>query len=178
MNKAIVPGEYTPASVQGRTVLDAAVENTDWKTGYMQRVRALAGEDFASGVRMGQAYRDMERETMAAYISPDRAAAFAQTEASIREAVEQGAQDGYSLELPGGYQADISIGQFPGADISSPNGECIASYSSLSGWTEHQTIAEQEFLRESKDAYLSAWNKAMSSRRPGARRKPHMDVTA
>ena len=178
MNKTIVPGEYTPASVQGRTVLDAAVENTDWKTGYMQQVRVLAGTDFASGVRMGQAYRDMEQETMAAYISPDRKAAFARTEASIREAVERGAQEDYCLELPGGCQAGISMGQFPSADAPSPSGECIASYSSLSGWTEHQTIAELEFLRESRDAYLTAWNKAMSSKRPGAIRKPHMDVTA
>lgn len=178
MNKTILPGEYTPASVRGGTVLDAAVENTGWKTGYMQQVKTLAGTDFAAGVRIGQAYRDMERETMAAYISPDRAAAFAQTEASIREALEREAQDGYPLELSGGLKAEISMGQFPSADIYNQSGECIASYSRLSGWTEHQTIAELEFLRESKDAYLSAWNKAMSANRPGTRRKPHMDVTA
>ena len=33
-----------------------------------------------------------------------------------------------------------------------------------------------EFLRESKDAYLAAWNKAMSASRK-APRKTHMDVT-
>lgn len=178
MNKTILPGEYTPASVQGRSVLDAAVENTEWKTGYMQQIKALAGTDFAAGVRMSQAYQDMEQEALTMYISPDRAGVSAQTEASIREAVERGTQDGYSLELPGGCTADISMGQFPSADVSNPNGECIASYSSLSGWTEHQTIAELEFLRESRNTYLTAWNKAMSSRRPGAIRKPHMDVTA
>lgn len=178
MNKTIVPGEYTPASVRGGTVLDAALENTGWKTGYMQQVKELAGTDFAAGIRMGQAYRDMEREAMRAYISPDRAEAFAQVESSIQEAVERSAQEGYSLELPGGFRAEVSMGQFPSADVFNPSGECIASYSSLSGWTEHQTIAELEFLRESKDAYLSAWNKAMSAGRPKAPRKPHMDVTA
>lgn len=176
MNKMVVPGEYTPASVQGRTVLDAAVENTDWKTGYMQRMKELAGTDFSSGVRIGQAYRDMEQDAMTAYISPDRAAVCAQTEASMREAADRSA--GYTLELPGGCRAEISMSQFPSADVYNQNGECIASYSSLSGWTEHPTIAEQEFLRESRDAYLAAWNKAMSSKRPGAGRKPHMDVTA
>ena len=176
MNKTIVPGEYTPASVRGGTVLDAAVENTGWKTGYLQQVKALAGTDFAAGVRMGRAYRDMEQAAMAAYISPDRAAVLPQTEAAIREAMGRPAPDSCSLELPGGYQADISMGQFPSADVSSPSGECIASYSSLSGWTDHQTIAELEFLRESKDAYLAAWNKAMSASRK-APRKTHMDVT-
>ena len=176
MNKTIVPGEYTPASVRGGTVLDAALENTEWKTAYLQQVRALAGTDFAAGVRMGQAYRDMEQAALSAYISPDRAQAAAQTEASIQEAAERSAQDGYSLELSGGLTAEIAMGQFPSADVSNQCGECIASYSSLSGWTDHQTIAELEFLRESKDAYLAAWNKAMSASRK-APRKTHMDVT-
>lgn len=78
--------------------------------------------------------------------------------------------------MSGGLTAEIAMGQFPSADVSNQRGECIASYSSLSGWTDHQTIAELEFLRESKDAYLAAWNKAMSASRK-APRKTHMDVT-
>lgn len=178
MKRVISKGEYTPASVRGGTALDAAVENRDWKTGYLQQVKELAGTDFAAGVRMGQVYRDIEQAALSAYISPDRAEAFARTEASMQEAMKQSARDGYSLELPGGLRAEISMDEFCSADVYNQSSECIASYSSLSGWTEHQTIAELEFLRESKDAYLSAWNKAMSANRPGTRRKPHMDVTA
>ena len=122
MKRVISKGEYTPASVRGGTVLDAAVANSGWKTGYLQQVKELAGADFAAGVRMGQVYRGMEQAALSAYISPDRAEAFARM--------------------------------------------------------EHQTIAELEFLRESKNAYLSAWNTAMSASCPKAPKKPHMDVTA
>lgn len=178
MKRVISKGEYTPASVRGGTVLDAAVANSGWKTGYLQQVKELAGADFAAGVRMGQVYRGMEQAALSAYISPDRAEAFARTEASMQGAMEQSARNGYSLELPGGLRAEISMADFLGADVYNQSGECIASYSTLCGWTEHQTIAELEFLRESKNAYLSAWNTAMSASCPKAPKKPHMDVTA
>lgn len=178
MKKVITSGEYTLASVQGRAVLDAVVEDTGWRTGYMQRVKKLAETDFAAGIRMGEEYRGMEEAAMTAYISPDRAAAFAQTEAAIREAPGRAGPDSYCQELPGGGRADITIGAFPSADVYDRNGECIASYSSLSGWTEHQTIAEREFWRESRDTYLAAWNAAMAAGRPRTPRKAHMDITA
>ena len=176
MNKMISPGEYSPALIRKDAVYQAAAcgaENTEWRTGYLESVKALAKKDFSEGVRMGEAYKAMEKTVMDKYVSPDRAALIARTEEMMDETPEQD----LSLELPDGHRADISAGPFPGAEIYNHNGECIASYTRISGWTEQQTIAEREFWRESVDTYIAAWNRAMTAARPQAVRRTHMDVT-
>ena len=174
MNKTLLTGEYTPASVRGGAVQGSAEDN-NWRIVYMAEVKELAKKDFAAGIRMGEAYRAMEQDAMTAHISPGREMILPQTEDSLWKA---SGQTGDTLELPGGFRAELSGGTVPTAEVYDPNGECIASYSSLSGWTEHQTIAEREFWRESRDTYLAAWNGAMSASKPKAVKKSHMDVTA
>ena len=69
----------------------------------------------------------------------------------------------YFLKLPNGNKADISVGEYPSAEIYDQNGECIATYNCFSGWAEHQTTAERAFWRESGDAYIAAWNEAKAA---------------
>lgn len=178
MKQVISKGEYTPASVRDRISSIAAAESANWKCVYLQRLKMQAEDDFAAGVRMGAEYRDMEQEAIAEHISPDRAVVCARTEIAMWKMLEKPTQDNCCLELPGSYRAEISLAEFPSADVYSQSGECIASYSSLNGWMEHQTIAEREFWQESRDVYLAAWNAAMSASRPAVPRRPHMDVTA
>ena len=178
MNKTIVPGEYTPALARSGAELGTATGNGSWKDSYIHHIKEQAEEDFAAGTRMGEVYRYIEKSAMALYISPDRAQVFAQAEPIVQEALNQPVLHSHSTELPNGYRVVISCGHIPTIEIYDLNNECIASYCTMSGWSECQTIAEREFRRESADAYLSAWNAAMTAIQPQANKKEHMDIRA
>lgn len=157
----------------GTTDMTSAVKSSktgdsSWKDSYLEQVKAQAAKDFASGVRMGDEYKAMEKSTMTKYVSPDRAGPIAQTTASMNAALDQLKKSGdtlldYFLKLSNGSRADISVGQYPNAEIYDQNGECIASYNCFSGWAEHQTTAERLFWRESADTYIAAWNEAKAA---------------
>ena len=143
-------------------------EDSSWKDGYLEQVKAQAAKDFSNSVRMGDEYKAMEKSTMTKYVSPDRADPIAQTTASMSAALDQLKKSGdtlldYFLKLSNGGKADISVGQYPNAEIYDRNGECIASYNCFSGWAEHQTTAERSFWRESADTYIAAWNEAKAA---------------
>ena len=149
-------------------VKSSTAEDSTWKDSYLEQVKEQAAKDFAAGVRMGDEYNAMEKSAMTKYVSPDRAGPIAQTTASMNAALDQLKKSGdtlldYFLKLSNGGKADISVGQYPNAEIYDANGECIASYNCFSGWAEHQTTAEREFWRESADTYIAAWNEAKAA---------------
>ena len=151
-------------------VKNSKTENNSWKDNYLEQVKAQAAKDFANGVRMGDEYKAMEKSTMTKYVSSDRAGPIAQTTASMDAALDQLKKSGdtlldYFLKLSNGGKANISVGQYPNAEIYDQNGECIASYNCFSGWAEHQTNAERAFWRESADTYRAAWNEAKAAAR-------------
>lgn len=146
-------------------VKSSKTEDSSWKDSYLAQVKAQAAKDFANGVRMGDEYKAMEKSTMTKYVSPDRAGPIAHTTASMNAALEQLKKSGdtlidYFLKLSNGGKANISVGQYPNAEVYDQNGECIASYNCFSGWAEHQTTAERSFWREFADTYIAAWNEA------------------
>lgn len=146
----------------------SVTKDNSWKDSYLQRVKEQAAKDFANGVRMGDEYKAMEKGAMTKYVSPDRAGPIAQTTASMNAALNQLKKSGdtlldYFLKLSNGGKADISVGQYPNAEVYDQNGECIASYNCFSGWAEHQTSAERAFWRESADVYIAAWNEAKAA---------------
>ena len=65
-------------------------------------------------------------------------------------------------KLSGGGSANLKIsGIQQAAEVYAPNGENIASYSSLGGgWTDIQTKEEHKFFSESTMAYLQAYREA------------------
>jgi hypothetical protein len=149
-------------------IKSSTTKHSSWKESYLERVKEQAAKDFANGVRMGDEYKAMEKGTMTKYVSPDRAGPIAQTTASMNAALDQLKKSGdtlidYFLKLANGGRADISVGQYPNAEIYDQNGECIASYNCFSGWAEHQTTAERAFWRESADTYIAAWNEAKAA---------------
>lgn len=157
----------------GTTDMTSAVKgsktgDSSWKNSYLEQVKAQAAKDFANGVRMGDEYKAMEKSTMTKYVSPDRAGPIDQTTASMNAALDQLKKSGgtlldYFLKLANGGKANISVGQYPNAEIYDQNGECIASYNCFSGWAEHQTTAERSFWRESADTYIAAWDEAKAA---------------
>lgn len=182
-------GIKLPSKIKsGTTDMTSAVKSSksgdsSWKDNYLEQVKAQAAKDFANGVRMGDEYKAMEKSTMAKYVSPDRAGPIAQTTASMNAALDQLKKSGdtlldYFLKLSNGGKADISVGQYPNAEIYDQNGECIASYNCFSGWAEHQTTAERSFWRESADTYIAAWNEAKAAAQQTAVPAVSGDVSA
>lgn len=168
LNRAYTPLASTIKSGTASKSDTQSSESSAWKTDYLEKVKEQAAKDFAAGVSMGDEYKSMEKSTMTKYVSPDRAGPIAQTTASMNAALDQLKKSGgtlldYFLKLSNGGKADISVGQFPNAEIYDQNGECIASYNCFSGWAEHQTTAERAFWRESADTYIAAWNEAKAA---------------
>ena len=64
-------------------------------------------------------------------------------------------------KLSGGCSAKLKISAIhQAAEVSAPNGEVIAFYSSNGGWTDIQTKEEHRFYSETASAYLQAYREA------------------
>lgn len=132
--------------------------------GFVRQVQSQAKRDARQNTYMTQDYLHLSRTQMQKEVSPDRSAPIAQTEAMLRNAIQEAIDQG-KREL------DRLFGQIPGkphaltcaqtAEIYGEDGENIASYNSLgSGWTVIQTKAESKFLSASAAVYAQAYREA------------------
>ncbi|MBM6887942.1 hypothetical protein H6B69_19260, partial [Pseudoflavonifractor phocaeensis] len=85
----------------------------------------------------------------------------------------------YLEHLFGDYSAEIEgDSTFRTAEVYSPEGELIASYSSFYGqWTTHQTKAEFNFITETDMIYLQAFREARAEMKAAAQGQAPTDAT-
>ena len=134
---------------------------------FAEQIKNLARKDAQKGIYMDKEFSQLRRARMETYVSPDRAGLMAKVDSLMKGlAQEQERIKIYLDRLFGNYSAKVkgnSAGQT--AEIYSPDGELIASYSSFSGWTMHQTKAEFDFITETDMIYLQAFREARAEMR-------------
>ena len=132
------------------------------------------------------------------YVSPDRSAPIAQMTQELQKAEKAHKGEDPTLEfldrmlahlkgkgrperivksfsgLAGGCSGDLhSTPENQVATVYSPDGEEIAHYNtSNGGWMNLPTRAENQFLRDSTDVYMQAWNAARAEIKNGAQKPP------
>ena len=76
--------------------------------------------------------------------------------------------------LAGGCSGDLhSTSENQVATVYSPDGEAMAQYNtSGGGWMNLPTTAENQFLRDSTDVYMQAWDAARAEIKNGAQKQP------
>lgn len=143
--------------------------------GFIERIRAYAKEDARKGVYMSPEFNQMRLAHMKQYVSPDRDGPKAEVMSAIRAALQEPHPMLQALEkmlekLAGGCSANLKIsGVQQAAEVYAPNGENIASYSSLGGgWTDIQTKEEHRFFSASTMAYMQAYREARAEMRAAA----------
>ena len=131
--------------------------------GFVKQIQTLAHEDAEKGIYMDKEFIQLQRARMERYVSPDRASPMAKVN-SIMKTLDQEQEriKVYLEHLFGDYSAEIKgDSTFRTAEVYSPEGELIASYSSFYGqWTIHQTKAELHFITETDMIYLQAFREA------------------
>lgn len=135
--------------------------------GFIERIKSYAKEDAKRGVYMSPEFNQARLAHMKQYVSPDRSGPKADVMSAIQAALREPHPLLQALEkmlekLSGGGSANLKIsGIQQAAEVYAPNGENIASYSSLGGgWTDIQTKEEHKFFSESTMAYLQAYREA------------------
>ena len=140
-----------------RTVKNAITD------GFAEQIRDLARKDAKKGIYMDKEFSQLRRARMEKYVSPDRVGLMAKVDSLMKGlAQEQKRIEVYLERLFGNYSAKVKGNSaVQTAEIYSPEGELIASYSSFSGrWTTHQTKAEFDFITETDMIYLQAFREA------------------
>ena len=143
--------------------------------GFVEQIKKHAKEDAQRGVYMSPEFNQMRLAHMKQYVSPDRDGPKAEVMSAIQAALRETHPLLQALEkmlekLSGGGSANLKIsGIQQAAEVYAPNGENIASYSSLGGgWTDIQTKEEHKFFSESTMAYLQAYREARAEMRASA----------
>ena len=143
--------------------------------GFVEQIKKHAKEDAQRGVYMSPEFNQMRLAHMKQYVSPDRDGPKAEVMSAIQAALREPHPLLQALEkmlekLSGGGSANLKIsGIQQAAEVYAPNGENIASYSSLGGgWTDIQTKEEHKFFSESTMAYLQAYREARAEMRAAA----------
>lgn len=128
--------------------------------GFVKQIQTLAREDAEKGIYMDKEFSQLRRARMEQYVSPDRAGPMAKINSVMKTLEKEQERIKVYLErLFGDYSAKIKgDSTFRTAEVYSPEGELIASYSSFYGqWTMHQTKAEFNFITETDMIYLQAF---------------------
>lgn len=139
-----------------------------------ERIAALAREDAARGVYMGERFLALRREE-AAKAGPDRAALLAELtpgsagEREVLEKIREGDERwlrlwfgrNIRLERQGGTGFGSALHLYDG------NGEEVLSYTAGAGWHQKETKAESRAHGAMKAAYYDAWKAAKEQTGPG-----------
>ena len=131
--------------------------------GFVKQIQTLAQEDAQKGIYMDKGFSQLRRARMEQYVSPDRAGPMAKVNSVMNTLKKEQERIKVYLErLFGDYSAEIKgDSTFRTAEVYSPEGELIASYSDFYGqWTTHQTKAELHFITETDMIYLQAFREA------------------
>ena len=164
---------------------------------FVKKLQELARRDAQKGVGMSQEAINLCHAQMGKYVSPDRSAPIAQTTKELQKAEKAHKGEDPTLEfldrmiaqlkakgrperivksfsgLAGGCSGDLhSTSENQIATVYSPDGEEIAQYASDGGWMNLTTKAENQFLGDSNDVYMQAWNAARAEIKNGAQKQP------
>ena len=149
--------------------------------GFVKQIQALAREDAQKGIYMDKGFSQLRRARMEQYVSPDRAGPMAKVNSVMNTLKKEQERIKVYLErLFGDYSAEIKgDSTFRTAEVYSPEGELIASYSDFYGqWTTHQTKAELHFITETDMIYLQAFREARAEMNAVAQGQPPADTAA
>ena len=152
---------------------------------FVEKLQELARRDAQKGVGMSQEAINLCHAQMSKYVSPDRSAPIAQMTQELQKAEKAHKGEDPTLEfldrmiaqlkakgrperivksfsgLAGGCSGDLhSTSENQIATVYSPDGEEIAQYASDGGWMNLTTKAENQFLGDSNDVYMQAWDAA------------------
>lgn len=145
--------------------------------GFIERIKSYAKEDAKRGVYMSPEFNQARLAHMKQYVSPDRSGPKADVMSAIQAALREPHPLLQALEkmldkLSGGGSANLKISAIhQAAEVTAPNGEVIAFYSSNGGWTDIQTKEEHKYFSETASVYLQAYREAraeMKSKAPAA----------
>ena len=164
---------------------------------FVKKLQELARRDAQKGVGMSQEAINLCHAQMGKYVSPDRSAPIAQMTQELQKAEKAHKGEDPTLEfldrmiaqlkakgrperivksfsgLAGGCSGDLhSTSENQVATVYSPDGEEIAQYASDGGWMNLTTKAENQFLGDSNDVYMQAWNAARAEIKNGAQKQP------
>ena len=164
---------------------------------FVKRLQELARRDAQKGGGMSQEAINLCHAQMGKYVSPDRSAPIAQMTQELQKAEKAHKGEDPTLEfldrmiaqlkakgrperivksfsgLAGGCSGDLhSTSENQIATVYSPDGEEIAQYASDGGWMNLTTKAENQFLGDSNDVYMQAWNAARAEIKNGAQKQP------
>lgn len=134
--------------------------------GFVEKLKEYAKEDVKQGTYMSEDFTKFFHAHMGKFVSPDRSAPKADVMSAIQAALKEPhpmlqALDKMLEKLSGGCSAKLKISAIhQAAEVSAPNGEVIAFYSSNGGWTDIQTKEEHRFYSETASAYLQAYREA------------------
>ena len=164
---------------------------------FVKKLQELARRDAQKGGGMSQEAINLCHAQMGKYVSPDRSAPIAQMTQELQKAERAHKEEDPTLEfldrmvaqlkakgrperivksfsgLAGGCSGDLhSTSENQIATVYSPDGEEIAQYASDGGWMNLTTKAENQFLGDSNDVYMQAWNAARAEIKNGAQKQP------
>ena len=164
---------------------------------FVKKLQELARRDAQKGGGMSQEAINLCHAQMGKYVSPDRSAPIAQMTQELQKAEKAHKGEDPTLEfldrmlaqlkgkgrperivksfsgLAGGCSGDLhSTSENQIATVYSPDGEEIAQYASDGGWMNLTTKAENQFLGDSNDVYMQAWNAARAEIKNGAQKQP------
>ena len=165
---------------------------------FVQKLQELARRDAQKGIGMSQEAIDLRHAQMGKYVSPDRSAPIAQMTKELQKAENAHQEGDPTLEfldrmlaqlkgkarpehivksfsgLAGGCSGDLhSTSKNQVATVYSPDGEEIAQYNtSGGGWMNLPTKAENQFLGDSNDVYMQAWDAARAEMKNAERQRP------
>ena len=142
--------------------------------GFIERIKAYAKEDAKQGIYMSEGFTKFRLARMKQCVSPDRSGPKADVMSAIQAALKEPHPMLQALEkmldkLSGGCSAKLKISAIhQAAEVTAPNGEVIAFYSSNGGWTDIQTKEEHKFYSETASIYAQAFREARAEMKVAA----------
>ena len=149
--------------------------------GFVEKLKKYAKEDAKQGIYMSKGFIEFRLAHMKQFVSPDRSGPKADVMSAIQAALKEPHSMLQALEkilekLSGGCSANLKISSIhQAAEVSAPNGEVIAFYSSNGGWTDIQTKEEHRFFSETASLYLQAYREARAEMKSATQEEAAQD---
>lgn len=151
---------------------------------FVKKLKNYAKEDAKQGVYMSKGFIEFRLAHMKQFVSPDRSGPKADVMSAIQAALKEPHPMQYALEkmldkLSGGCSANLKISSIhQAAEVTAPNGEVIAFYSSNGGWTDIQTKEEHRFFSETASLYHQAYREARAEIKAATQEGASQDSTS
>ena len=142
--------------------------------GFVEKIKEYAKQDAKQGIYMSKGFIQFRLARMEQCVSPDRSGPKADVMSAIQAALKEPHPMLQALEkmlekLSGGCSARLNISSIhQSAEVTAPNGEVIAFYSSNGGWTDIQTKEEHKYFSETASVYCQAYREARAEMRAAA----------